>query len=698
MAGKSQGKSLSDLFLAIGVVIVIMMIIIPLPTALLDLFMALNLLLSVLVLLLVLFTPRAIDFSSFPTVLLVETVFGLGLNVSSTRLILSKGTQFDGKMVRAFSTFVIGTDGTDGLLIGFVIFIIIIAVQAFVITKGATRVSEVAARFTLDAMPMKQTAVEQEYNSGRISEEEYQKRKQEVQLESNFYGSMDGATKFVSGNVKIGIFITVINLVVGLIFGMVLRGEDFNTAIQTYAALTIGDGLLSQVPSLLISFATGLIVTRAASDGEKTLGQDVKKEFSQSALIYYVAGGTMAAMGILPGFPWYFLIPIGGALLFLGYRLGNIKKREATATAAQKGKSAQGASSSQNAQVSPIVPLDELSLELGLGLLSLVDKEKGAELLERLVRMRHEAAIELGLVVPSIHVIDNMRLDPSEYSFKIKGVEIGKNKLRMGSYMCMNTGGVTQEIPGEATTDPAFGLPAIWLPESKREEAERAGYSVIDPPTIIATHLTELIKRYAADILGRQEVQAILDALKKTYPTVVEEATKLFQIGEIQKVMQGLLREQVSVRNMVIILETMSDFASVTHKTEVLVEKVRQALGRQICLQYADKDASGKSILHVITVDNGFLAELIQSRVDKVDGPITTLPVARQNAWIQSLASTMKVVQENGYLPIIFCPEEARLLVKKSTERNFPNLVVMSIQEISNDINVEIVGEVQVNE
>ena len=697
MAGKSQGKSLSDLFLAIGVVIVIMMIIIPLPTGLLDLFMALNLLLSVLVLLLVLFTPRAIEFSSFPTVLLVETVFGLGLNVSSTRLILSKGTQFDGKMVRAFSTFVIGTDGTDGLLIGFVIFIIIIAVQAFVITKGATRVSEVAARFTLDAMPMKQTAVEQEYNSGRISEEEYQKRKNEVQLEANFYGSMDGATKFVSGNVKIGIFITVINLVVGLIFGMVLRDEDFSTAIQTYAALTIGDGLLSQVPSLLISFATGLIVTRAASDGEKTLGQDIKKEFSQSATIYYVAGGTMAAMGILPGFPWYFLIPIGGALLFLGFRLGNIKQK-AAAAGEQKGKAKQGSASGQGAQVTSIAPLDPLSLELGLGLLNLVDKEKGAELLERILRMRHEAGIELGLVVPSIHVIDNVRLDPSEYCFKLKGVEIGKSKLRMGSYMCLNTGGVTQELNGEPTKDPAFGLSAIWLPENRREEAERAGYSVIDPPTIIATHLTELIKRYSADILGYQETQMILDSLKKTSPAIVEDSLKAFKLGEIQKVLQGLLREQVSIRNMVVILETMLDYETVTHKTEILVEKVRQALGRQICFQYADQDASGKSVLHVITVDNGFLAELIQSRVDKMDGPITTLPVNRQNAWIQSLASTMKLVQENGYLPIIFCPEEARLLVKKSTERNFPNLVVISIQEITNDINVEIVGEVTVNE
>lgn len=697
MAGKSQGKSLSDLFLAIGVVIVIMMIIIPLPTALLDLFMALNLLLSVLVLLLVLFTPRAIDFSSFPTVLLVETVFGLGLNVSSTRLILSKGTQFDGKMVRAFSTFVIGTDGTDGLLIGFVIFIIIIAVQAFVITKGATRVSEVAARFTLDAMPMKQTAVEQEYNSGRISEEEYQKRKQEVQLESNFYGSMDGATKFVSGNVKIGIFITVINLVVGLIFGMVLRDEDFSTAIQTYAALTIGDGLLSQVPSLLISFATGLIVTRAASDGEKTLGQDVKKEFSQSATIYYVAGGTMAAMGILPGFPWYFLIPIGGALLFLGFRLGNIKQKAAAASE-QKGKAKQGAASSQNAQVNTIAPLDPLSLELGLGLLNLVDKEKGAELIERISRMRHEAAIDLGLLVPSIHIVDNVRLDPTEYCFKLKGVEIGRNKMRMGSYMCLNTGSVTQELNGEPTKDPAFGLPAIWLPENRREEAERAGYSVIDPPTIIATHLTELIKRYSADILGYQETQIILDSVKKTSPSLVDDVLKSFKIGEIQKVMQGLLSEQVSIRNMVVILETMLDYESVTHKTEILVEKVRQALGRQICLQYADSDENGKAVLHVITVDNGFLAELIQSRVDKMDGPITTLPIERQNAWIQSLAVTMKQVQENGYLPVIFCPEEARLLVKKSTERNFPNLVVISIQEITNDINVEIVGEVLIHE
>ena len=694
MAGKSS-KTVTDLFGAISVVVVIMMIIIPLPAVMLDTLMACNLLLSVLILLLVLYSPRAIDFSSFPTVLLVSTVFGLGLNVSSTRLILSKGLKFDGKMVRAFSSFVIGAGGTEGILIGFVIFIIIIAVQTFVITKGATRVAEVAARFTLDAMPMKQTAVESEFNQGTITEEEMRRRKLDIQRESDFFGSMDGATKFVSGNVKVGIFITVINLVVGLIFGMVLRGEAFGTALQTYAALTIGDGLLSQLPSLLVSFATGLIVTRTVSDGEGTLANDIRKEFSQSAWIYYVGGAVMAVMGVLPGFPWYVLIPMGAALAYVGWRLSKLKKAGAVAKATAE-KDKQKAATAQSGQPSPIAPLDPLSLELGYVLIPLVDKEKGAELLERVTRMRREAALDLGLVVPSIRIIDNMRLDPSEYSFKIKGVEVGRSKIRMGHYMCMNAGGVTNEIAGEPTTDPAFGLPAIWVPDDKREEAERAGYAVVDPPTIIATHLTELIKKHASEILGRQEVQSMLDALKKDYPTVVEEATKLFTVGEIQKVLQGLLKEQVSIRNLVVILETMSDFGAVTKKTDVLVEKVRQALGRQICLQYADTDSQDRHTLRVLTVDTGFLTKLVESRVDTANGPIAALEPVLQRSWIAALSATIAAVQEKGFMPIVWCPDEARLLVKKSTEREIPNLVVLSVSEIATDINVKIEGEVKV--
>ncbi len=685
--------------MAVAVVTVIMMIMIPLPTVLLDVLMATNVLLSLLILLIVVYSPRAIDFSSFPTVLLISTVFGLGLNVSSTRLILTKGVKFDGQMVRAFSSFVIGAGGTEGILIGFVIFIIIIAVQTFVITKGATRVAEVAARFTLDAMPMKQAAIESEYNQGSMTEEELRQRKMDVQREADFYGSMDGATKFVSNNVKVGIFITIINLVVGLIFGMVLRGENFSTAIGTYAALTIGDGLLSQVPSLMVSFATGLIVTRSVSDGKTTLGDDISLQFTQSSLIYYVGAGVMAVMGVLPGFPWYVLEPMAAGLGFIGWRLKDVtKNREAKAAKAKADKQAAAAAGPSAPVQTQIKPPDPLSLELGLALLPLVEKEKGAELIERIRRMRNEAANDYGLVVPNIRIVDNMRLDPNEYCFKIKGVEIGRFKLRLGNYMCMNSGDATREIKGEATIDPAFGLPAVWIPEDKREEAERAGYAVIDPPTIIATHLTELIRTHADEILGREEVRTILDVLKKEYPAVVEEATGSgkFTTGEIQKVLQGLLREQVSIRNMVVILETMCDYGSVTKDPSILVEKVRQALGRQLCLQYADGTPDGGHVLRVVTVDQQFLAKLVESRVNLPTGPIAALEPRLQGRWIQALSATMASIRGKGFMPVLWVPDEARILVKKSTEREIPKLVVLAASEITPDINVEIIGEVQV--
>lgn len=686
-------KNLSDSIMAVAAIVVILMIIVPLPTVLLDLLMACNLLASLLILLLVIYTPRAIDFSSFPTILLIVTVFGLGLNVSSTRLILSKGTQFDGKMVRAFSTFVVGSGGMEGTLIGFVIFIIIIAVQAMVITKGATRIAEVAARFTLDAMPMKQAAIESEYNQGALTEEEARQKKLELQVESDFYASMDGASKFVSGNVKVGIFITVINLVVGLIFGMVLREENFQDAIGVYASLTIGDGLLSQLPALLVSFATGLIVARAASDGKTTIGETVKKEFTKSSYIYIVGGVAMGILGILPGFPWYVLVPMGAALVYMGIRLHKVEViKQTTSIAAEKQKKAGSASPSKELERNAIAPLDELSLELGLGLLQLVDKEKGAELLERITRIRRESLLDLGLVVPPIRIIDNMRLEPNEYSFKIKGVEIGKSKIRMGCYMCMDTGGVINKIQGEATIEPAFNLPAIWVTEDKREEAERSGYSVIDPPTIIATHLTELIKKHASEILGRQEVKSMLDALKEKYPAVVEEVTKIFSMGQIQKVLQGLLKEQVSIRNMVVILETISDFGGVTKDTFDLVEKVRQALGRQICLQYADD----KNTLHVFTVEPAFLSRIVDSGVKTVNGPIAALEINEQRAWLNALSGAVNLAGERGFMPVILCPQEARALVKVSSERELPQIVVLSIQEIAPDIKVEMIGEIRI--
>ena len=682
-------KNNADFVIAVSVIIVILMLILPLPTVLLDVLMAANLTLSLLIVLIVIYTPRAIDFLSFPSVLLISTIFGLGINVSSTRLILAKGADFDGRMVRAFASFVVGKEGTEGVAIGFVIFIILIAVQTFVITKGATRVAEVAARFTLDGMPIKQASIEQEYNSGTITEEEQRKKKLELQQESNFYGSMDGATKFVSGNVKVGIFVTVINLIVGMIFGMVLHKEPFDVALGTYTSLTIGDGLLSQLPSLLVSFATGLIVTRSASDGTTTIGANVKKEFTQSAWIYIIAGGALALLGLLPGFPWYVLIPMGGILFYLGMRLMKIENKKASAIVEESEKKK---SPSTPSGISPVVPLDALSLELGYALIPLVDEEKGGDLRERVGRIRRELGLDLGLVLPPIKMIDNSILEPNEYCFKIRGVEVGRASVRMNWYMCMNTGSVTEEIEGEKTIDPAFKLPAIWVTEDQRDRAQRLGYAVVDSPTILITHLTVMIKSRAQEILGRQEVQSILDTLKKDFSAVVEEANKLFSVGEIQKVMQGLLREQVSIRNTVTILETMCDFAPITKQTDVLIERVRQRLGRQICLQYADDNKT----LHVLTVETYFLEKLEQSKIETIDGPLAVLEPSDYRNWISALSTSTVAVKERGYQPIILAPEAVRVLIKSSADREIPDLVVLSIPEIDKEIKIESLGEIKV--
>ena len=690
MAEKLNQRNTTDLFVAVGVVAIILMLIIPLPTVLLDLFMSCNLLLSVLILLITLYVTKATDFTTFPTVLLVSTVFSLALNVSSTRGILSEGSKFDGKMVNAFGEFVVGKGGADGLVIGIIIFIIFIAVQVMVITKGATRITEVQARFVLDAMPNKLMAIDAEFNAGTITDEIATHRKAELQKEIDFYSRMDGATKFISGAVKFGILVTAINLVGGIILGMVLHGEPFNKAIQVYARFTIGDGLLSQIPSLLISVATGLIVTRSANDEKSSLGTTVKSEFTQNAWIYYVGGGTMALIGVLPGFPWYILIPMGVLLVYLGYRISSIKKANAE-QAIQKEKEKQKKPTSPTA-ISPVVPLDPLSLELGYALVPLLEKDKGGDLIERISRIRSELGLELGLVVPSIRVVDNIQIDPNEYRFKIRGVEVDTAKVRMGWYMCMNTGGVTQEIPGEATVDPAFGLPALWVSKDNREKAEQSGYAVIDSPTIIATHLTEMIKRHASEILDRQAVKAILDELQKTYSAVVDEVSKMFTVGEIQKVMQGLLKEQVSIRNTVAILETMADYGSLTKRTDFLVEKVRQRLGRQICLQYCDEN----KILHVLTVEPSFLQKLVNSKYETSNGVGVALEPVEHRQWISSLSNYIASVEDRGYFPVIICPEEARALIKVSTEREMPKLVVLSIPEIDKEIKLESLGEVKV--
>jgi flagellar biosynthesis protein FlhA len=683
------GKDRSTIALAGAVIAIIMVMLVPLPTPVLDLLMALNLLLSVLIILIVLYNRDPLEFSIFPSVLLMSTIFGLALNISSTRLILREGVNFDGRIVRAFATFVTGSGGIEGMVIGAIIFIILIVVQVVVITKGATRISEVAARFALDGMAGKQMAIEAEFSSGAITEEEARRRKDRLQKFIDFYGAMDGASKFVSGNVKVGIVITFINVIGGLIVGMTLRGEPLGMALTNYVSLTIGDGLVSQLPSLLISVATGLIITRSASEG--SFGDEFTAQFTNQPRVYIVTAVFFLILAFLPGFPWYILIPLALLVGYLGFRLSrDIVRREET-----KKKEQEKAQEKKEhpVKIAPVTPPDPMSLELGFALIPLVDKDKGAELLDRITKIRKEAAFDMGLMVPPIRIMDNMRLEPSEYSIKIKGIEMGRGSIRMGHYLAINPGGERESLPGEKTVDPAFGLPALWVAEEFREKAERSGYTVVDPPSIIATHMTEIIKKNASELLGRQDVQSILDTLKEEYSAVVDEVvrTQGFTVGMIQKILQGLLREQVSIRNMVVILETIGDYGSLTKDPSFLTEKVRQALGRQICLQYTGDSRE----LPVLTLDPSLEQKIIDSRVDSQGGYYAALDPDTHQKWRKALASGAGKAQLQDYYPVILCGrEEARPLVRSLVVRDNPSIAVLSLPEVSDDMKITSLGEI----
>ncbi|MDR1319676.1 MAG: flagellar biosynthesis protein FlhA [Treponema sp.] len=691
-ASRNLLSRVGDFYIPVVVIVVVIMLVIPLPTVLLDLLMALNLIFSLLVLLNVLYIRRPTEFSLFPTVLLVTTVFGLALNVSSTRLILRDGARFDGRMIRAFSSFVVGSGGNEGIVIGLIIFIVIIAVQAVVITKGATRVSEVAARFTLDSMQVKMMSIETEYSSGSITEEESQARKKQVQMESDFYGSMDGASKFISGNVKVGIFITVVNILGGTIIGTVLHDEPLGSAVSNYISFSIGDGLLSQFPALLISTAMGIVVTRAAASGN--LSEQVKEQFTRDSRIYWICAVVLAGFSLLPGFPWYVLFPMAAFLGLYAFRLGRKKRTEASFNEMMVKTKEGKKTKEEGAEMSPVVPLDALSLELGYSLIPLVDNEKGAELLERVQGVRRQSALDLGLVIPKVRIIDNMILEPSEYCFKINGVDAGRGKIRKGYFLCINPGTVTEDLPGEKTVDPAFGLPSVWISEDRRDEAERAGYTVVDPPSIIATHLTEIIRRHAADILGLQDTQAILDTLRREYPAVVDEALREgtgLRVAEVQKILQGLLREKVSIRNMVSILESIADYAPVSRNIWFLTEKARQALRSQICQQYADEDRK----LRVLTIDAGLEQKIIDSKYETPSGVVSAMDPSGHYAWIKALNKAVSTVKGKGWMPVVLCSEQARYLVKNSTDREMPDLVVISVPEIAPDVIPEAVGVIR---
>ncbi len=672
---------------AVFLIVVVLMLIIPVPAFFLDLLMSLSILSGIMIILTVAFLKTAVDFSIFPTVLLVTTIFRLAVNVSSTRLILSQGVQFDGKMVRAFGDFVVGTKDASGLVIGIIIFLIITLVQFIVITRGATRVSEVAARFSLDSMPNKYMAIDMDVQNGVIDEKEAIRRRLELQEESSFFGSMDGASKFVQGDVIMGIIITVINVVGGFAIGMLIRGEELDTALSSYIQLTVGDGLVSQIPSLLISTATGLIVTR--SQAKEGLGSSVWKQFSNQYRIFYIASATLAVLAILPGFPHLILVILGAGMAAAGYFLQKSEKDQKTAKENKK-ETKDEPKGPEN--VTGLLKVDPLSLFIGYELIPLVDKSKGAELLNSISSIRRTFAMEMGLIIPPIRILDNLKLLPSEYSFQIRGQEIGKGRIKIGYMMAMGEG--SDPIEGEKTVEPAFGLPALWIKNDLREKAESLGYTVVDIPTIISTHIQELLKHFASEILGREEVTQIIDNLKNDYPNVVEDVLKSYSKAQIQKILQQLLKEGISIKDLPTIFETLGDHNPQTSYFD-LVEFVRQSLKRVICGKYIDEQKK----LHILKVHPKIEQEIYKSVSVEADGT----PVVRLNPEsLQRIQSSIrgKVMEayEEGFQPVIVTQPPVRRALWEICQHINKNIAVLSTREIVTDVEIILFGQIALEE
>ncbi len=675
-----------DILMGIGVISVIMMLVIPLPTFLLDFLMAVSIMIGLLILMIVMFVSRSFDFSVFPSLLLISTVFRLALNVSSTRLILLNGASFDGKIIRTFGDFVVG----GNYVVGFIVFVILIAVQFIVITKGATRTAEVAARFTLDAMPGKQMSIDADVSSGIITEEEAKIRRAEIRQEADFYGAMDGASKFVQGDVKVSIVITLINLIGGFVVGMVQRGESFDVALRTYSLLSIGDGLVGQIPSLLITTATGIIVTRAVSK-DKDLGAQLGAQLGQHPRALYITAGALGASVLIPGFPKIPMILISAGLAGLGYVLTQTQEEEKEQLEAEAKEAA--VKDSKPESVLPLIQVDPLEVEIGYNLIPLVDPEQGGTLLDRITNIRRRSALDMGLIVPPIRIRDNMELEPEMYSILIKGVDVGRGMLQVGKLMAMDSGGVEDKIEGQEFIEPVFNLNAIWIDPENRDIAESRGYTVVDCPTIVATHLTELIKRHADEILGREEVQKLVDNIKDDYPAVVKEINEKMKLGEIQRVLQNLLRERVSIRNMVTILETLATYCDHTKDAGMLTEFVRLALARQI----TGKFVSGDNNLSVITVDPEIENAIISSiRDDSLEGRVVNMDPETHGIIVQSLLEGSQRASNMGHTPIFLVSPQIRSVLFAMLEREITAPVVLAYNEISANVRVNVVASAMV--
>ena len=673
----------SDIILALGVVTIVIMMIIPLPPFLLDLLLALNITLSLTIVMIAIYNIEPLQFSVFPSLLLVTTLFRLALNVSSTRLILLHG--YAGEVIMAFGTFVVGGNA----VVGFIVFIILVLIQFIVITKGAERVAEVAARFTLDAMPGKQMAIDADLNAGLINDTEARTRRRNIQREADFYGAMDGASKFVKGDAIAAIVIIVVNILGGFVIGMVQRDMSVLQALQTYTLLTVGEGLVNQIPALLVSTATGLVVTRAAS--ENNLGHDIAAQLLAYPRVFYLVASVLSLLAAVPGLPGTPFISIAMMIAGLGFILQKTAKTaQETAETQQEEKELEEVRKPEN--IVSLLQVDPIELEIGYSLIPLVDVAQGGNLLDRVVMIRRQCALEMGIVVPTIRIRDNIQLKPNAYVIKIKGIEVAKGELLLDHFLAMNPGAVTEEIPGEETMEPAFGLPALWIHEAYRERAELSGYTVVDPISVLATHLTEVVKSHCDELLGRQDVQTLIDSVKQDHPAVVSELVPaMLSVGDIQKVLVCLLRERVSVRDLVSIMETLADTATFTKDPEVLAEYVRRTLSRNISRQYLQNNT-----LTCITLDPQTENQIVASVQHSDRGSFVSLDPASMQQFIASLSAEIQKLTSSGFQPVLLTSPASRLYVRKLTERIAPNLVILSFAELENQIEVQSVGMVKI--
>lgn len=674
----------SDAVVAFGLIIIIALLIIPLPTAVLDVLLTVNLSGALMILLLTMYITDALQFSVFPSLLLMATLFRLALNVSATRLILANG--FAGNVIESFGGFVV----SGNFVVGFIVFLILVIIQFLVITNGATRIAEVAARFTLDAMPGKQMSIDADLNAGLIDEQQARERRRQIEREADFYGAMDGASKFVKGDAILGIIIVFVIIVGGFIIGALQQGLDLMESLQKFMGLAVGNGLVTQIPALLISTATGIIVTRAASDS--SLGKDLSTEMVTQPKVLWIAGGLLIAFGLVPGLPKLPFFVIGLIAITFAYVLGQgISDAEDKEEVEERDRQISEARSPEN--ISSLLQIDPMELEIGYGLIPIVDPDQGGELLSRVSVIRRQIALELGLVVPPIRIRDNMQLPPNTYSIKIRTIEVAKGDLFLDRLLAMYAS-ENETMDGIETTEPAFGLPAIWILPSQKEEAELKGFTVVDPSSVVATHLTELLRSHSHELLGRQEVQSLVDNIKATNPVVIDELIpNLATVGEVQKILQNLLRERVSIRDLITILETIADYIKVTKDIDVLTEHVRQAQARNICKNFITKDKK----MPVIVLDPR-IEQLITEGVQQTEqGSYIAIEPADVQKLNKSLLEQIEKASSLGYQPIVLTSPAVRLYFKRLSERNFPNLAVLSYNEITPDINVESVGMVNLD-